>query len=464
MRRLGVALAVAVLTPAQGILAQGNLPHTSRIVGIVIDSVHRTGLEGAEVMVSGLSSTVITDSLGRFTIDSLAPGTYQIGVFHPLLETLGLTLTTKPFTVGRDSTGVANLAIPSVETLATRYCGAASAVQHLSVVAGRVLDADTDQPVRAAAVSLAWVDVVVSKEVGVARTPHKLETGSDSTGFFKFCGLPDDLDATVQAGYSGSFTGEVSVSTQGSPLTFESLALPAFTPNTAKGTVRGAVISLGGNPISGARVEAPMWSVAALTRADGTFNLDGVPTGTQALIVRHLGFDVTRLTVNVTRRQPVEVRVTLGPSLNVLDPVLVTARRNYALDKSGFTARRRSGWGKYFTSTDIEKRSPQLLSDVLTAVPGIRVDHRPGGATISPNEMTTILSGGRPGACPAFWVDGTLWRSIEPGDIDQFVSPREIAGLEVYKPRETPVQFRTMDDCLTIVVWTQPPTPAVRGK
>jgi hypothetical protein len=76
--------------------------------------------------------------------------------------------------------------------------------------------------------------------------------------------------------------------------------------------------------------------------------------------------------------------------------------------------------------------------------------------------VTTILSGGRPAACPAFWVDGTLWRSVEPGDIDQFVSPREIAGLEVYKPRETPAQFRTLDDCLTIVVWTQPPTPVAQ--
>ena len=53
MRGLSVALAVAVLIPAQGILAQGNVPRTSRIVGIVIDSIHRTGLEGAEVMVRG---------------------------------------------------------------------------------------------------------------------------------------------------------------------------------------------------------------------------------------------------------------------------------------------------------------------------------------------------------------------------------------------------------------------------
>src|SRR4051812_46837652 len=141
MRRLGVALAAAVLVPAQTAIAQGIVPHTSRIVGIVVDSIHKSGLEGAEVVVSGLAGPVITDSLGRFTIDSLPAGTYQIGVFHPLLESLGLTLTTRPFTVGRDSTGVANLAVPSVETLAARYCGNPAAGTRPAVVAGRVLDA-----------------------------------------------------------------------------------------------------------------------------------------------------------------------------------------------------------------------------------------------------------------------------------------------------------------------------------
>ena len=167
--------------------------------------------------------------------------------------------------------------------------------------------------------------------------------------------------------------------------------------------MRGAVVWLDGNPISEARVEAPMWGVAALSRADGTFNLNAVPTGTQLLMTFITsGSMSTRVTVNVTRRQPVEIRVTLGPSVNVLDPVLVTARRNYALDKDGFTARRRAGWGKYFTSTDIEKRNPQYLSDMLTAVPGIQVDHRPGGATISTTEVwTRSWAAGRPSACPS---------------------------------------------------------------
>ena len=447
--------AMLVFTPGT-FFAQSPAPKTSRIVGIVIDSLHQSGLEGAEVIVSGLATPVTTDSLGRFTVDSLVPGTYQVGVFHPLIESLGLTLASKPFNVGRDSTGVVSLAIPSVTTLASRYCGKEVTPAHPAVVAGRVVDPDSDVPVSGARISLAWVDMVVSKETGVVRTPHQLRADADSTGFFRFCGLPADLDAVVQGERSGISTGEVAISTHGSQLTFENLAIASSSENSKKGTVRGTVVSLDNQPVKAARVEAPMWGVAVVTKDDGTFNLEGIPTGTQLIIVRHIGFEVERVTVNVTSRQPIEVRVTLGPSVNVLDPVLVTARANYVLEKDGFTARQRTGWGKYFTGEQIQKRNPQNLTDILTDVPGVRVTRGIGGATVQSERASYILGGGRGGACTRVWVDGYEWHIAEPGDIDTFVSPRDVIGLEVYKPNEAPVQYRGVDDnCIVLVVWTR---------
>jgi len=96
--------AFASAIPLATSLAQ-NGARNSRIVGVVADSVDGVPLQGAEVIASGVATTVKTDSLGRFTIDSLAPGTYQVGVFHPLLESLGITLATKPFVIGPDSAG-----------------------------------------------------------------------------------------------------------------------------------------------------------------------------------------------------------------------------------------------------------------------------------------------------------------------------------------------------------------------
>lgn len=435
------------------LLGQNPAPKPARVVGIVIDSIHRSGLPGADVIVSGIATPYTTDSLGRFAIESLPPGTYRIGVFHPLLESLGISLATKPFTLGADSTGEVSLAIPSATTLAARYCGSALTATAPAVVAGKVLDPDDDQPVSGATVSLAWVDMIVSKQTGVVRTPHELHATSDSAGFFKFCGLPEDLDATVQATRGSISTGEVSISTSGSPLTFENLAVASPGAATSvKGMVRGTVLSLSDRPIEGARVEAPMWGVATVTGADGTFTLDKIPTGTQLLIIRHVGFDPTRTAVNVTSRQPTEISVVLGPRVNVLDPVLVSARRKYALEQDGFLARQRTGEGKYFTAEDIQKRNPARLTDILTAVPGIIVAHAPGGAVVRDARMASIL--GAP-VCTRIWVDGHEWRSVEPGDMDSFVSPHEIVGLEVYRARTAPIQFRGIDECTTIVVWTQ---------
>ena len=89
---------------------------TAQIVGVVIDSLNGRFLSGADVVIEGAKATLVTDALGRFRIDSLAPGTYQIGVFHPLLDTLGITLATPPFHLGADSSSSVLLAVPSAAT------------------------------------------------------------------------------------------------------------------------------------------------------------------------------------------------------------------------------------------------------------------------------------------------------------------------------------------------------------
>jgi hypothetical protein len=202
-----------------------------------------------------------------------------------------------------------------------------------------------------------------------------------------------------------------------------------------------------------------LWGTAVVTKENGTFTLEAVPTGTQLIIVRRLGFAVARVNVNVTSRQPTELRVALGPTVNLLDPVLVTARANYALEKNGFAARQRNGWGKYYTREEIRKRNPAYLSDLLTDVPGLRVAHSLGGASIQAGSVRSILGGGV-GGCPHIWVDGFEWRVTEPGEIDSFVFPRDIIGLEVYRPREAPVRYLPNDDpkcvaTVVILVWTR---------
>src|SRR5207237_7343282 len=92
------------------------------ISGVILDSLNLRYLSGAEVVIQGANVSRVTDSLGKFRVDSLPPGNYQVGVFHPLLDTLGISLATQPFHLGADSASYIVLAIPSASTIIKRTC------------------------------------------------------------------------------------------------------------------------------------------------------------------------------------------------------------------------------------------------------------------------------------------------------------------------------------------------------
>ena len=58
-----------------------------RIVGEALDSTG-VGLPGARVFVQGSGAETETDSAGRFEMDHLATGVYELQYTHPYLERL----------------------------------------------------------------------------------------------------------------------------------------------------------------------------------------------------------------------------------------------------------------------------------------------------------------------------------------------------------------------------------------
>jgi hypothetical protein len=58
--------------------------------------------------------------------------------------------------------------------------------------------------------------------------------------------------------------------------------------------------------------------------------------------------------------------------------------------------------------------------------------------------------------CVNFYVDGSPYQQMTPGDIDNYVQPSELVAIEVYHGNETPPQYTTpgMSSCATIVAWT----------
>jgi hypothetical protein len=202
--------------------------------------------------------------------------------------------------------------------------------------------------------------------------------------------------------------------------------------------------------MAGARVEVPAAGVTSLSREDGTFNLQGVATGTQVIVARQLGFDAVRAPINVTSREPTIVVLTLERVINVMDPVLVTARVNHALERTGFNRRKRTARGYYFTREEIEKKSPFSISSMLRHLPGITVERpRTGGAIVMGRRGGYGVN--RPDT--RIFVDGFEWRM---GALDDFVSPSDVMGLEVYRGGDSPIQFRDPfnTEAVVILVWT----------
>ena len=52
--------------------------------GVAVDSIHGTPLVNAIIQLSGTDRIATTDSLGRFLVDSVKPGSYKVEVDHPI--------------------------------------------------------------------------------------------------------------------------------------------------------------------------------------------------------------------------------------------------------------------------------------------------------------------------------------------------------------------------------------------
>lgn len=428
------------------------------ILGIVLDSLNGRYLSGADIVVEGARKTVVTDSLGRFKLEGLAPGEYQVGVFHPLLDTLGISIATQPFHVGADSSTSILLSIPSAETIIRRTCPVRPRAMGTSAVIGHVVDPETLQPVAGSEVSIAWMQLEASKETGVRQSPRLLRDSTDKSGSFKLCGLPNSLQATLQARRGGSVTAEIPIriGESDTELFARTLMLSRSDSGTKVGnaTVSGRVVLEGSPTNAGSRVEVVGTDVVALTNEKGDFTLRNLPSGSHVLLARHLGFGAETVPVDLSSREPKQVTIKLPKFVAIIDPVVVTAKRVAGLEKVGFSQRQKSGLGFYLGPEQIQNLHPNYLTDVLRSVPGLHVEYGPYGETVSSSRGVSSLT--NPG-CVQYYVDDQPWQSQTPGDVNNFVNGSEVVGIEVYHGATTPPQYtRAMQgDCTTIVVWTK---------
>lgn len=111
---------------------------TSMLTGVVVDSVRGGFLKGASVAVLGPSRMGLTDSLGRFSIDGIPPGSHRVTLMDDLLDSLSLSVVSAPTEFAAGDTVALILAIPSQSTIFAAKCGAAPGEGEQAALFGRV--------------------------------------------------------------------------------------------------------------------------------------------------------------------------------------------------------------------------------------------------------------------------------------------------------------------------------------
>ncbi|HXT16094.1 MAG TPA: carboxypeptidase regulatory-like domain-containing protein [Gemmatimonadaceae bacterium] len=471
---LAAALALAIVAPCRVARAQASPPAApgfSALQGFIIDSIHNEPLAHASVMIEGTSRSALTDDGGHYRIDSIPPGKHRVSVLHPLLDTLGLVMRTPEYPFGANESHDLDVPIPSAEHLAAAICSNdPMRMRGPGAMVGFVRDPDSKAPATGSSVELVYyeADVIGRKMMRQRKAPV------DSAGMYRLCGLPKDMSGKVQVFRNGVSSGEVPAEATGGFVTLRAFSVASTqrvvemkndsgkVKRFAKGTARvtGKVLDTKGQPLRDARIALQGGGVVALSKANGTFELDSLPSGTQALEVRKLGYTVTEVPVELAANTTANTTVKMPDAVPLLETMRVEAQADQALSQLGYLGRKNTGMGSFLDGKQINHEA-LMFSDVLRAAPGLRISPTGDGRTQVVTDARNSASG-----CVNYRVDGQPWTTMEPGDIDSFVQPADVVAVEIYHGSETPPEYQTpgQSSCATIVVWTRAKTETLLKK
>jgi hypothetical protein len=488
--RRATATLVAALTV--GVSAPASAQTT--ITGFVRDSLAAKPLAGATIQLVASATpwaagrTAMSDSIGRYRIDSVAPGTYIIGFQHPRLDTLGMDAVSRTLDVPRLRFMRADLALPSGTTFVLSLCGAAT--DSTGVVIGRVFNATTNTPITEGSVTVRWGQMQLAAG-NVGRTMRQTSAKFGADGRFVVCNVPTGsaILLSARAG-SGPASATLGVSSEielayapGNPLIHrdlliqmretavqapiaavtpgtDSVTAPATAPATASpssrpvartGTARltGRVAAADGKSVGGARVHVVDTDQTVTTDSAGVFRVSNLPGGTRALEITAIGFQPVRTSADLRPDRETSIRINVGPRIATLAAVDVVA----PTDKSGFYKRRARGLGFFLDGATVEQRGAFSISQALSTVPTLRQNG------FDPRNPTRPLISGRSNCRPTAYMDGQLIADGMSG-IDDLLTVRRVGGIEVYgNPGEAPPQFRGNGNCAVILVWTRSYVP-----
>ena len=341
------------------------------------------------------------------------------------------------------------------------------------VIIGHVYDADTRRGISKAPVTVRWLELTLNSNGISSAFPQHGATTADN-GWFAICNVPVLTRVALRATSGADSTAEIGVEIPGSGLLQrvlylgrsqvallpspdtagipDSLRIPPAYVHRGSAQLSGVVKRAGSNaPLRGARVTIAGSGVVAATDDSGRFVLASLPGGTQMLETRAVGFLPDRRVVDLVGATSPGVAITLPTIKSVLDTVRVTANRIYSADAHGFDRRRKQGFGHFLNAEDVERSRPVMTSSLLRRIPLVRVSYGADEPILMHQDdhycVATII------------IDGIRLERASASEIDDWVPPEEIDGVEVYThATQVPPQFSSMTGCGAIVIWTRRPT------
>ena len=475
--RAGISLiaSLSLLAGAAAAQTNGARRDGTSISGVVRDSVNGGTLANATIQLvprddpASLARTAESDATGRFVLNDVPLGNYRLGFFHPMLDSLGIEAPLRDVHVDSYSPVIADLAIPSPVRFRSAICGARTVSDSGAVIIGTVRDARDGSAAAKVTVTGEWLEFALNR-LGMQRRVARRTATTTEAGWFALCDVPTGgsvaLVATRGADstdlievqippegflrrelYLGTAASEVvTVATAPSTTTASTAAPVTRRIHTGNGRLSGTVIGVASNqPLAGA-VVAITDGPQTRTNDRGEWTIANAPTGTRRLEVRALGYFPVQRHVNiVASTEP--VRIALSTFKAVLDTVRITASRNpFGPDGGGFQRRRKMGHGRFITPADMLKFPVTATSDVFRRIAGVSFEMDEFG------EKHLTMRGCR----PAIFMNGMNMTYMDTNDIDTWVNPREVAGIEVYSETTTPGEFQVgLHGCGAIVIWTR---------
>jgi hypothetical protein len=164
------------------------------IEGVARASPRGEPLHDARVFLAGTEFEAVSDSAGRFRIDSIPPGRYALTFFHDLVKDVPIPVAVDSLHIRADTTIVRDVSMPATEELFRTLCPRQRVERgRTGLIYGVVYD-QRGEPIPGADVRADW------KVVGSDRNVDDFswQTRTDALGRYYLCSMPLENDIVLR--------------------------------------------------------------------------------------------------------------------------------------------------------------------------------------------------------------------------------------------------------------------------